>query len=185
MPPAELAGVAWYRQPGIPIVNTTRFQQNVRALLVGLLMPLLVSTPAVSAQFHLYLRCIGKVSSSAKPTSAQLELAMRDNNMTALIQKSDVLPVGERMKYVATDQAYTMQMRTPVYGTRGAYHDWFRGVLFTWHPDLKKLALTRLSIDRHTGGLEGELLSIEGNVLGKLTMQCTPQSVDDVPAPKF
>ena len=166
-------------------MNTALPKRRVFALLVGLLMPLLNSTPAASAQFHLYLKCSGKLSSSAKPTPALLELAMRDNNMTALIRKSDVLPVGERMKYVATEQAYTMQLRTPVYGTRGAYFDWFRGVLFTWHPDLKKLALTRLSIDRQTGGLEGELLNIEGNVLGKLTMQCTPQSMDDVPAPKF
>jgi hypothetical protein len=72
-----------------------------------------------------------------------------------------------------------------VYGTHGAYYDWFRGVLFVWHPDLKKLAMTRLSIDRQTGGLQGELLNIEGNVLGKLRMECQPQSMDDVPAPKF
>ena len=156
-----------------------------RMPLAGLIGLLLASSPAWAAQFHLYLKCSGTLSSSAKPTAAQLELAMRDNNMSALIQKSDVLPVGERMKYVATEQAYTMQMRTPVYGTRGAYYDWFRGVLFVWHPDLKKLALTRLSIDRQTGGLDGELLNIEGNVLGKLKMQCTPQSMDEVPAPKF
>jgi len=164
-------------------VNTS-FANRFRAVpLAGVLV--LTSMPAVPAQFHLYLKCTGTLSSSAKPTPAQLELAMRDNNLTALIQKSDVLPVGERMKYVATEQAYTMQMRTPVYGTRGTYYDWFRGVLFVWHPDLKKLALTRISIDRQTGGLEGELLNIEGSVLGKLAMQCTPQSMDDVPAPKF
>ncbi len=143
------------------------------------------AAPAGAAEFHLYLKCTGKLSSSAKATPAHLNLAMRDNNLTALVQKSDVLPVGERMKYVATEQAYTMQLRTPVYGTHGAYYDWFRGVLFVWHPDLKKLAMTRLSIDRQTGGLEGELLNIEGNVLGRLRMECTPQSMDDVPAPKF
>lgn len=150
-------------------------------------MALLVcaSHPVGAAEFHLYLKCSGKLSSSAKTTPAQLDLAMRDNNLTAMVQKSDVLPVGERMKYVATEQAYTMQLKTPVYGTRGAYYNWFSGVLFVWHPDLKKLAMTRLSIDRQTGGLEGELLNIEGNVLGKLRMDCQPQTMDDVPAPKF
>jgi hypothetical protein len=144
-----------------------------------------MAQPAAAAQFHLYLKCTGTLSSSAKPTPAKIELAMRDNNLTALIQASDVLPVGEKLKYVATEQAYTMQMRTPVYGTHGAYYNWFSGVIFVWHPDLRKLATTRISIDRQTGGLEGEMLNIEGNVLGKLTMQCTPQSMDDVPAPKF
>jgi hypothetical protein len=146
----------------------------------------LASAPAMAAEFHLYLKCSGKLSSSAaKATPAKLDLALRDNNLTALVQNSDVLPVGERMKYVATEQAYTMQLRTPVWGTRGAYYNWFSGVLFVWHPDLKKLAMTRLSIDRQTAELEGELLNIEGNVLGKLRMKCNPTSMDDVPAPKF
>ena len=142
-------------------------------------------THAYAAEFHLYLKCSGTLSSSAKPTPAQLELAMRDNNLTALIQKSDVLPVGERLKYVATEQAYAMQMRTPVYGTQGVYYNWFTGPIFVWHPDLRKLALTRISIDRQTAVLDGEMLNIAGNVLARLRMTCTPQSMDDVPAPKF
>ena len=145
----------------------------------------LLCTQAYADQFHLYLKCSGTLSSSAKPTPAQLELAMRDNNLTALIQKSDVLPVGERLKYVATEQAYTMQMRTPVYGTAGVYTNWFHAPIFVWHPDLKQLALTRLSIDRQTAALDGEMLNIAGKVLGRLRMTCKPQSMDDVPAPKF
>lgn len=145
----------------------------------------LLCAPVYAQQFHLYLKCTGTLSSSAKPTPAQLELAMRDNNMTALVQRSDVLPVGERLKYVATEQAYTMQMRTPVYGTRGVYYNWFSGPIFVWHPELKNLALTRLSIDRQTAVLEGEMLNIANTVLGRLRMNCVPQSVDDVPAPKF
>lgn len=144
-----------------------------------------VAVPASAAEFHLYLRCKGSLSSSAKPTAAHLDLAMRDNNMTALVQKSDILPVGERMTYIATEQAYTMQLHTPVYGTHGAYYNWFTGVLFVWHPDLKKLSLTRLSVDRQTGKLDGELLNVAGRVLGKIQMDCTPQSMDEVPQPKF
>lgn len=145
----------------------------------------LASMPACAAEFHLYLKCSGWLTSSAKPTAAHLDLAFRDNNLTALVQRSDVLPVGERMKYIATEQAYALQLRTPVYGTRGAYYNWFTGVMFVWHPDLKKLALTRLSIDRQSGDLEGEMLNIEGNVLGKLSMVCKPQSMEDIPAPRF
>lgn len=166
-------------------MNTTRAPQRHSARWLGAAALVLASTPALSAEFHLYLKCSGNLSSSAKTTPAKLDLALRDNNLTALVQNSDVLPVGERMKYVATDQAYTMQLRTPVWGTRGAYYNWFTGVVFVWHPDLKKLAMTRLSIDRQTAALEGELLNIEGNVLGKLSMTCKPQTMDDVPAPKF
>jgi hypothetical protein len=146
---------------------------------------LLAGMQVSAAEFHLYLRCSGSLSSAAKATPAKLDLALRDNNLTALVQKSDVLPVGERMKYVATEQAYAMQLRTPVYGTRGAYYNWFGGLLFVWHPDLKQLAMTRLSIDRQTAQLDGEMLNIEGRILGKLKMTCTPTSMDDVPAPKF
>jgi hypothetical protein len=161
------------------------FLLSVGVATAALASPLAIA-PATAAEFHLYLKCTGKLSSSAaKATPAKLDLALRDNNLTALVQNSDVLPVGERMKYVATEQAYTMQLRTPVWGTRGAYYNWFSGVLFVWHPDLKKLAMTRLSIDRQTAELEGELLNIEGNVLGKLRMKCNPTSMDDVPAPKF
>lgn len=155
------------------------------ALLAAIPAILLNGTQAYADQFHLYLKCTGTLSSSAKPTPAQLELAMRDNNMTALIQKSDVLPVGERLKYVATAQAYTMQMRTPVFGTQSVYSNWFSGPIFVWHPDLKNLALTRISIDRQTAVLDGEMLNIANKVLGRLRMNCTPQSMDDVPAPKF
>jgi hypothetical protein len=156
-----------------------------KALPVSFFSVLLLCAQVHAAEFHLYLKCAGTLSSSAKPTPAQLELAMRDNNLTALIQKSDVLPVGERLRYVATEQAYAMQMRTPVYGTQGVYYSWFTGPIFTWHPDLKNLALTRISVDRQTAVLDGEMLNIAGKVLGRLRMTCTPQSMDDVPAPKF
>lgn len=156
-----------------------------RAALLTALPAVLTCAQAYADQFHLYLKCSGTLSSSAKPTPASLELAMRDNNLTALIQKSDVLPVGERLRYVATAQAYTMQMRTPVYGTQSVYSNWFSGPIFVWHPDLKNLALTRISVDRQTAVLDGEMLNIAGRVLGRLRMNCTPQSMDDVPAPKF
>jgi hypothetical protein len=163
-----------------PSVLTTAGVVRLVVCLVGGL----VAAQASAAEFQLYLGCKGKITSAGKSTAAKLDLALRDNNLTALIQASDVLPVGERMKYVATEQAYTMTYKTPVPGSR-VYYDWFRGTLFVFHPDLKKLAATRLSIDRQTAALEGELLNVEGGVLGNLQMSCVPQSMDDVPAPKF
>jgi hypothetical protein len=50
---------------------------------------------------------------------------------------------------------------------------------------VKNLSLTRISIDWQTAVLDGEMLNTAGKVLGRLRMNCTPQSMDDVPAPKF
>lgn len=143
-----------------------------------------LSPAAQAAEFHLYLQCNGKVASRGVAHDANLLLAMRDNNMSALIQRSNVLPVGERMKYAASEIAYTMTYRTPAARTR-IYSDWFGTQLFVWLPDLKKLAETRLSIDRQSGELRGELLNADGDVLGNLKMQCEPKSPEDMPAPRF
>lgn len=151
---------------------------------LGVLLAGACLAPAQAAEFHLYLQCQGKVASKGKAYDAHLNLAMRDNNLTALIQKSNVLPVGERMKYVASEVAYTMTFRTPQARSRLAL-DWFSGQLFVWLPDLKRLAETRLSIDRQTAVLQGELLNADGDLLGNLRMDCQPVSPDDLPAPKF
>lgn len=151
---------------------------------LGVLLAGAGGAPAQAAEFHLYLQCQGKVASKGKAYDAHLNLAMRDNNLTALIQKSNVLPVGERMKYVASEVAYTMTFRTPQARSRLAL-DWFSGQLFVWLPDLKRLAETRLSIDRQTAVLQGELLNADGDLLGNLRMDCQPVSPDDLPAPKF
>jgi hypothetical protein len=167
------------------MMSTSKLQAATLLQTLSVAAAALTGGGANAAEFHLYLRCQGTLSSTAKPTAAHLDLAFRDNNLTALVQKSDVLPVGERMKYVATEQAYAMQLKTPVYGTQSVYMGWFSGVVFVHHPDLKQLATTRLSVDRQTGRLDGELLNIEGRGLGKLAMSCSPVSMNDVPAPKF
>jgi len=142
------------------------------------------AAPARAAEFHLYLQCQGKVASKGKAYDAHLHLALRDNNLTALIQKSNVLPVGERMKYVLSEVAYTLTYRTPQARSRTAV-DWFGGQVFVWLPDLKRVAETRLSIDRQTAVLSGELLNADSDLLGNLRMDCQPVSPDDLPAPKF
>lgn len=151
--------------------------------LAGALL-LLIGGHASAAEFHLYLNCKGKLSAGGKGKAATLDLAMRDNNTTALIQKSNVLPVGERLRYKASQVSYTMLYKLPLPGTV-YYNDWVRGQWIVWQPNLKKLATIRLSIDRQSGELEGELLDHDDKLLGNLEMECEPQSMDEVPEPRF
>ena len=156
----------------------------LRAVLAALAAWAGLAAPAAAAEFHLYLLCEGRVASRGVAHDAQLHLALRDNNMTALIQRSNLLPVGERMRYTASATAYTMSYRTPVAGSR-LYTDWFGTRLFVWMPDLRRLAETRLTIDRQSAELRGELLNADGDTLGQLRMQCEPRQADDLPEPKF
>lgn len=139
--------------------------------------------PAAAQQFHLYLLCSGKIDTKGKSMPAHLDLALRDNNMTALVQRSNVLPVGERMKYEASPTFYSMTMGFA--GRTAAFYDWWRGTLWVWQPDLKRLHEVRISVDRQTAKLEGQLLDGKGESLGKLAMNCSPKTNEDAPAPKF
>lgn len=159
---------------------------SARVLAAGLtgIVLAMAALSAHAAEFSLYLNCAGKLTADGKTSDAKLNLAMRDNNRTALIQASDVLPVGERLNYVASELAYSMTYKTPVRGSR-YFYDWWNGAMFVVHPNLKKLATTRLSVDRQTAALEGEMLNVEGEVLGSIKMTCDPKGMEDVPAPKF
>ena len=120
---------------------------------------------------------------AAKSGNAYLELALRDNNMTAFVQRSNVLPPGERMKYTATQSHYTA---TYAPGAPGAASvEWRSSWLFSWHPPFQKLAATRISIDRQTGRLEGEILGPAGEAMGLMDMQCEPKKEGQGPAPRF
>jgi hypothetical protein len=123
------------------------------------------------------------VKSASKRGSAQLELALRDNNMTAFVQRSNVLPTGERMKYVATQTHYSA-VYSPATTSR-AYVDWRGSWLFTWFPPFQKMTATRFSIDRQTGQLEGEIVGPAGEVLGLMDMQCEPKRDGEGPPPRF
>lgn len=114
---------------------------------------------------------------------AHLELALRDNNMTAFVQRSNVLPTGERMKYTATQTHYAA---TYIAGpTSRASVDWRGSWLLSWHPPFQKLAATRISIDRQTGHLEGEIVGPAGEVMGLMDMECEPRKEGEGPAPRF
>ncbi len=143
-----------------------------------------VAVPAQAQIFHLYLKCSGDITVGGKSRNAYVDLALRDNNMTALIQRSNVLPVGERLRYEASPALYSMVARAPAHGSV-VYYDWIRGELFVWNPTLTKLHTVRLSIDRQTAELEGELLDGKAELMGRLRMRCDAKSNEDVPAPKF
>jgi len=128
-------------------------------------------------------RVILRATPVVKSDGAYLYLALRDNNMTAFVQRSNVLPVGERMKYTATNEYYAATYQ-PQRGGK-VFLDFKGTALFKWYPPFEKLAATRVSIDRQTGELEGEMVGPEGEVLGRMDMTCTPKKEGEGPAPRF
>ncbi|MBI5926833.1 MAG: hypothetical protein HY836_14680 [Aquabacterium sp.] len=145
---------------------------------------LCIGAQASAAEFNLFLSCTGKLSANGKAKSATLDLAMRDSNETALIQRSNVLPVGERLRYKASPMAYSMVYKLPQPGAH-FYRDWMSGSWVVWQPNLKRLATIRISVDRQTGGLEGDLLDFNDDSLGTIAMDCQPARMEDMPEPKF
>ena len=160
----------------------TAFPPVVRAAVLA--CTALAVLPAAAQEFGVYLKCSGKVAANGKTKDAHVDLALRRNSQLALVQSSDVLPAGEKMRLDITPQFYTMNYTAPLRGSV-LYHDWLRGALFVWSPDLKKLKLVRMSVDRQSAALEGEMQDDTGNVLGRLNMRCTPSNNDTVPEPKF
>ena len=144
----------------------------------------LFTAPAAAQEFGLYLACAGTAASKGRSTPAHLDLALRRNSGMALVQRSDVLPVGERMKFETSPVAYSMVFRAPMRGST-VWYDWTRGALFVWNPDLQNVHTARFSIDRQTAALEGEMRDGKGALLGQLTMKCEHRDNSDVAPPKF
>ena len=169
------------------IDGATNAPVRLRALRRGAVIAAALAACAGAAsaqQFSLYLLCTGKlVDAKSKSMAAHLDLALRDNNQTALVQRSNVLPVGERMKYQVSPVLYSMSMGTA--GRTAAFYDWWRGTLWIWSPNLERLHEVRLSIDRNSAKLEGQLVDGKGDSLGRMAMVCTPKTNEDAPAPKF
>ena len=140
--------------------------------------------PVDAQEFGVYLACAGKVYAGKRAMPAHLDLALRRNSELALIQRSDVLPVGERMKLQISPAFYTMVYAAPLRNST-VWYDWIRGAVFVWNPDLLKLQSVRLSIDRQTAALEGEMRDGAGVQLARLAMRCDPKANDTVPDPKF
>jgi hypothetical protein len=169
------------RRDSEPAMSSLRVG-DLAALVLGCV--LIAVPPGASAEyFSLYLRCEGEVVSSAGRTPGHIDVAMRDNNQSAVIQRSNVLPVGEKMKYEVSPATYSMTYRT---GQRTQlFYDWMRGQLFAWDPALKRLAYIRLSIDRQTGNLEGDFRNSDDTILARFGMRCAKVDPSALPAPKF
>jgi hypothetical protein len=138
---------------------------------------------AHAAEFFLYLKCKGTVTAKGKSTAGHADFALRDNNQTALIQQSNVLPVGVRLKYDVSPAAYSMTYL--VHTSSTVLYDWWRGALFVWQPSLKHVTTIRVSIDRQSGRLSGEMLNAEADRLADMAMNCEPYKEEDLAAPKF
>jgi hypothetical protein len=137
-------------------------------------------------EFSRFLQCEGLFAHGDKSVPAHADFALRFNNRTALIQRSNVLPVGERLSYVPSPATYSMTYRLRPQGTQVVVvPGWFANTILVAYPDLQRLNQIRLSIDRQTGGLEGNLLNEHDELLGSFKMQCRSRSEEEIGAPKF
>jgi hypothetical protein len=142
--------------------------------------------PAQAQEFSRQLLCSGHFGAKGQTTPAHVDLALRFNSRTALVQRSNVLPVGEVLNYVPTPASYAMTYLRPVQGTRVlVVPGWLDTTVVVLQPDLKRLNQIRLSIDRQTGALEAQMLNEADRVLGTLAMQCRSVSEAESPAPRF
>lgn len=144
----------------------------------------MAAAPIDAQEYGVYLACSGKLLAGSRAMPAHLDLALRRNSQLAMIQRSDVMPVGERMKLEITPAFYSMVYATPMRSST-VWYDWIRGTMFVWDPDLLKLQSVRLSVDRQTAALEGEMRDGAGVQLARLAMRCDPKNNDTVPEPKF
>jgi hypothetical protein len=150
---------------------------------IGLLAALL-ALPVAAQEFGVFLLCKGRVESEGRRRDSHVDMALRRNSQLAMIQSSDVLPAGQKMRLEITPQFYTMVFDAPVRGST-VYHDWLRGALLVWNPHLHKLHTIRISVNRQTATLEGDMRDGVGVSLGRLSMQCEPSDNESVPPPKF
>lgn len=158
----------------------------VAAGLVALALALAMAGPAAAQEFSRYLACTGEATSGQRHAPAHADFALRFTNRTALVQRSNVLPVGERLAYVPSPAAYTMTYRVRPQGTDVVVvPGWLQSTVLVMLPDLRRLNQIRLSIDRQTGALEASLLNEEEQSLGTVAMQCRSMSEQDLGEPKF
>ena len=106
------------------------------------------------------------------------------NGSLALVQRSDVLQVGDKMKLDITPAFYSMVFRAPARNCV-VYNDWIRGTVFVWSPILRELQTARISVDRQTAALEGDLRNASDHSIGRLKLRCQAKDNDSVPEPKF
>jgi hypothetical protein len=159
---------------------------RVAAKAMFLAIASVLSTGAIAQEFSRFLKCEGSIVMPGKALPANADFALRFNNRTALIQRSNVLPVGERLNFVPTPAQYSMTYRLRPEGTKViVIPGWFTHSILVINPDLRRLNEIRVSIDRQSGALEGIVLNEAQETLTTFDMACTSTSEQDVPAPKL
>ena len=142
-------------------------------------------TAASAEYFSLYLKCEGEVTSAAGKTGANLDLALRDNNQSALIQRSNILPVGEKMKYEVSPATYSMTYRSPARPHAALLRlvPW-TAVRLGSEPEAARL---HPAVDRSpdTADLEGDFRNSDDQILARFGMRCQKVDPSVLPAPKF
>src|SRR6476620_5850001 len=147
---------------------------NARPAAVRLLVfavVVLACTPGTAQEYGVYLNCSGQVQAGGRSRSAHLDLALRRNSSLALIQRSDVLPVGDKMKLDITPAFYSMVFHAPTPNS-AIYYDWIRGTLVVWNPAFRELQTVRISVDRQSAALEGDMRDLNDRSIGRLRMRC-------------
>lgn len=160
--------------------NRARARRSAFAALAALALP---AAPAAAQEFGVYLDCKGELLAQGKRRPATLDLALRRNSQLAMISASSVLPAAQKLVLQITPRFYTMTHVVP--SSSQAWYDWYHGELVVWSPHLRNLHAIRLSVDRQTAALEGDLRDGTGASLGQLAMKCTPHDNETVEAPKF
>lgn len=155
---------------------------------------LLLPALAGAQEFSRYLSCSGSVTARGPAAGggrggsreAHLDLALRQANSSATIQRSNLLPAGEAMDWLSTPTLYTMTYVLPRQGTQvWVAPGWFANTVLVHYPDLKRLNQVRLAIDRRTGALSGELLNEADELLASTEMRCRALSADERAEPKL
>ena len=154
------------------------------ARLLVFAMAALAVVPGTAQEYGVYLNCSGQVQAGGRSRNAHLDLALRRNSSLALIQRSDVLPVGDKMKLEITPAFYSMVFQAPRPNS-AVYYDWLRGTLLVWGPGLRELQTIRISVDRQSAALDGDMRDVNDRSIGHLKMRCKPSDNDSAPEPKF
>jgi hypothetical protein len=142
--------------------------------------------PARSQEFSRFITCSGTFTAAGQRSETFLDLALRQANFSATIQRSNVLPVGEALEVRESPVLYSMTYVLPRQGTQVlVVPGWFANTVFVHYPDLKRLNQIRLAIDRQTGALTGQVLNEADEVLGRTEMQCRARSAEELRAPKL
>lgn len=144
----------------------------------------MATVPGTAQEYGVYLSCSGHVESGGRSKDAHLDLALRRNSSLALVQRSDVLPVGDKMRLEITPAFYSMVFRAPVRNSV-VYYDWMRGSLFVWSPALREVQTARISVDRQSAALEGDMRDVNDHSIGRLKMRCEAKNNSSAPEPKF